>query len=111
MRRSDWSSDVFSSDLLALGLAMIDVDRVSQLALAPLRQRVLEDAHLAGAIGGRRLVKPRLGDLPLTEVPGDRCVHRLERRQDVQVGLVRSEERRVGKGCVSTFRSRWWPHN
>src|SRR3546814_15035828 len=22
---------------------------------------------------------------------------------------VRSEERRVGKGCVSTCRSRWWP--
>src|SRR3546814_11957435 len=24
-------------------------------------------------------------------------------------GLERSEERRVGKECVSTFRSRWWP--
>src|SRR3546814_15869353 len=24
-------------------------------------------------------------------------------------GMVRSEERRVGKGCVSTCRSRWWP--
>src|SRR3546814_21095410 len=23
----------------------------------------------------------------------------------------RSEERRVGKGCVSTCRSRWWPDN
>src|SRR3546814_18862249 len=24
---------------------------------------------------------------------------------------VRSEERRVGKECVSTFRSRWWRHH
>src|SRR3546814_15777650 len=24
---------------------------------------------------------------------------------------ARSEERRVGKGCVSTCRSRWWPHH
>src|SRR3546814_15261182 len=24
---------------------------------------------------------------------------------------ARSEERRVGKGCVSTCRSRWWPEN
>src|SRR3546814_14261884 len=24
---------------------------------------------------------------------------------------VRSEERRVGKECVSTCRSRWWPHH
>src|SRR3546814_9801223 len=23
----------------------------------------------------------------------------------------RTEERRVGKGCVSTCRSRWWPHH
>src|SRR3546814_14772016 len=25
--------------------------------------------------------------------------------------LTRSEERRVGKECVSTFRSRWWPYH
>src|SRR3546814_13675035 len=25
--------------------------------------------------------------------------------------LLRSEERRVGKECVSTCRSRWWPYN
>src|SRR3546814_15263200 len=24
--------------------------------------------------------------------------------------LLRSEERRVGKECVSTFSSRWWPY-
>src|SRR3546814_15042614 len=26
-----------------------------------------------------------------------------------QIGQMRSEERRVGKECVSTCRSRWWP--
>src|SRR3546814_20155031 len=26
-------------------------------------------------------------------------------------GVKRSEERRVGKECVSTCRSRWWPYN
>src|SRR3546814_16421614 len=25
--------------------------------------------------------------------------------------VIRSEERRVGKGCVSTCRSRWWPYH
>src|SRR3546814_6730651 len=29
----------------------------------------------------------------------------------IPVGLLRSEERRVGKECVSTCRSRWWPYN
>src|SRR3546814_16866211 len=26
-------------------------------------------------------------------------------------GVTRSEERRVGKECVSTCRSRWWPYH
>src|SRR3546814_13788486 len=29
----------------------------------------------------------------------------------VKVVFDRSEERRVGKECVSTCRSRWWPYN
>src|SRR3546814_18330786 len=27
------------------------------------------------------------------------------------MGDIRSEERRVGKECVSTWRSRWWPYH
>src|SRR3546814_16970701 len=27
------------------------------------------------------------------------------------IALIRSEERRVGKECVSTCRSRWWPYH
>src|SRR3546814_13244481 len=27
------------------------------------------------------------------------------------VGAIRSEERRVGKECVRTCRSRWWPYH
>src|SRR3546814_17313697 len=29
--------------------------------------------------------------------------------EDTPLEHMRSEERRVGKECVSTFRSRWWP--
>src|SRR3546814_14733452 len=32
-----------------------------------------------------------------------------EARTAYYAGIDRSEERRVGKECVSTFRSRWWP--
>src|SRR3546814_13147562 len=36
----------------------------------------------------------------------------LERHLDKQVsGIMRSEERRVGKECVSTCRSRWSPYH
>src|SRR3546814_12886431 len=37
---------------------------------------------------------------------------RIERRgQQVLRPTARSEERRVGKECVSTCRSRWWPYH
>src|SRR3546814_13597546 len=29
----------------------------------------------------------------------------------VVVGITRAEARRVGKACVSTCRSRWWPYH
>src|SRR3546814_1370709 len=40
----------------------------------------------------------------LRRAGGGRCVHRC-------AGLMRSEERRVGKECVSTCRSRWSPYH
>src|SRR3546814_6589435 len=65
LRISDWSSDVCSSDLLALDEAADDTAGAQRMVL---RNRAL-------ALGGHQ--------------------HR------------RSEERRVGKECVSTCRSRW----
>src|SRR3546814_16439422 len=102
MRMSDWSSDVCSSDLgkpahgtvHGLDVAeqpaaamIIDQDRQSTLCLGPI------DAH------GDRLAIA--------------CRYRfvLYRREiGSGPGLAnRSEERRVGKECVSTCRSRWSP--
>src|SRR3546814_1324291 len=82
MRISDWSSDVCSSDL----------DRIIELiVLDPLLfQRVRR--------GGET-----------------RIVHQVVLQQAVVhlclVDQVRSEERRVGKECVSTCRSRWSPYH
>src|SRR3546814_4465019 len=86
MRISDWSSDVCSSDLdfLAL-LAGNGIERVADVRAFP-----------------RSRTNPQFnGDtLPasLTEAGID-YVH------------LRSEERRVGKECVSTCRSRWSPYH
>src|SRR3546814_15928774 len=44
---------------------------------------------------------PRLGE----------AAARRAQRADLDEGLERSEERRVGKECVSTCRSRWSPYN
>src|SRR3546814_6541622 len=88
MRISDWSSDVCSSDLPELVVA--DAERRPHEA--------------EGALGRRQPVRPVI----LHGESGQRRDH-----QAVPVGqhLVRSEERRVGKACVSTCRSRWCPYH
>src|SRR3546814_4127348 len=84
MRISDWSSDVCSSDLFR--------------QLRP--GIVLELAH-ALAIG---IAQCRLAAIH----PQAAIVHHQRTRRAVS-GRSRSEERRVGKECVSTCISRWSP--
>src|SRR3546814_12252705 len=81
MRISEWSSDVCSSDLL---------EHVHVLAVLGIEadRGILGVVDLADDDG--TLMTGVLGDLP-------------DRR--------RSEERRVGKECVSTCRSRWSPYH
>src|SRR3546814_11625840 len=104
MRISDWSSDVCSSDLLrapaCLGIEE-DQDGVT------LWQEYVEPVALPGPFLARAL--GRFAGTPLPEVSwlarnqlADR-LDRIERR--------RSEERRVGKECVSTCRSWWSPEH
>src|SRR3546814_7989856 len=91
LRISDWSSDVCSSDLPdqpdeVLGAAgQLEADQVGP-------QQALEDLPPPGQL--------------LEQLGG--------RERDVQVEpdpqVRRSEERRVGKECVSTCRSRWSPY-
>src|SRR3546814_2276333 len=90
MRISDWSSDVCSSDLFAVRAVPESRARVD----AGFRHRFLPGP-------------PRRGDsLRPGEVrPRPRGVdHHLRQ-------VARSEERRGGKECVSTCRSRWSPEH
>src|SRR3546814_20635508 len=105
MRISDWSSDVCSSDLEGRRAAHIDIPpdrrlptervepaRVGEAELveaAPVAERDIGDHH-------RAVVELAIGlAMPLRHVGDD----------------VRSEERRVGKECVSACRSVWSPYN
>src|SRR3546814_1943317 len=85
MRISDWSSDVCSSDLVA--------------HRGDLRQRRVVDADAVAAL--------QLGGEPH---PFQGIDAEIELRAGVEGDLGRSEERRVGKECVSTCRSRWSPY-
>src|SRR3546814_11634404 len=100
MRISDWSSDVCSSDLdhttgLHVVAELLDLGG----AELDLLQRGL--GVLVGAAGEAAGHRARLRALRDDER------HRALARQLGR--YVRSEERRVGKECVSTCRSRWSP--
>src|SRR3546814_4025664 len=85
MRISDWSSDVCSSDLLPDQPLDAPPEDPARQELAPSRILVVDDNIDAATTLGMLL---RLGG------------HEVR---------LRSEERRVGKECVSTCRSRWSP--
>ena len=54
----------------------------------------------------------RKGDLLAAAQQGDRAAgEELLRENDKLIWSIRSEERRVGKECVSTCRSRWSPYH
>src|SRR3546814_7590846 len=87
MRISDWSSDVCSSDLLR--------EQILQLSQASARVAPDDLARLDTAIG-RAFAEAAEQVIEVAAIDRERIV-------------ARSEERRVGKECVSTCRSRWSP--
>src|SRR3546814_15363848 len=100
MRISDWSSDVCSSDLPLTAEALDGLlDRLAGLGPAALYDPM---GHL-GTLA-------ELHDLSRLTVAGV-FVQAVERIGESVLGHVarRSEERRVGKECGSTCRSRWAP--
>src|SRR3546814_4715342 len=93
MRISDWSSDVCSSDL-------VQIPRDG--AGAALRADPADCAVLpvgTSVESAMTLLQEAAGDEHLREMPF------------VVYTPERSEERRVGKECVSTCRSRWSPYH
>src|SRR3546814_18278660 len=95
MRISDWSSDVCSSDLY-----FFHKDEGDEAKYTELRKYVL------GVIA----------DVLPAELLTANTVYHINPTGRFEIGgpdgdAGRSEERRVGKECVSTCRSRWSPYN
>src|SRR3546814_11414035 len=101
MRISDWSSDVCSSDLLAHRMACVEeaVDHRQSVAL-PVGQAATDETAFA-VVRGRLAI--------FDHIAVDRGL--LDHVGEILLVHVRSEERRVGKECVSTCRSRWSPYH
>src|SRR3546814_12054351 len=111
MRISDWSSDVCSSDLLGKTLGAdrrhFDWLAVDLVAGADADHvEIIEHVELGHAQAGDAVVADRaprgnrIEPAPATRTLGDGAVL-------CALVTARSEERRVGKECVSTCRYRW----
>src|SRR3546814_13775594 len=99
MRISDWSSDVCSSDLFDTW-----ADEVQALGKALKGSSALTPVRALGDV------------LKMLWYSNDGVLRSLAARHNVdgkpnptipKIADMRSEERRVGKECVSTFRFRW----
>src|SRR3546814_1531225 len=82
MRISDWSSDVCSSDLYRA-------------------QAQQARAQIAATLAGADTIRSQVTEQ-------DSSIR--QARAQLAAKRARSEERRVGKECVSTCRSRWSPY-
>src|SRR3546814_14238177 len=98
MRISDWSSDVCSSDLICL---------VPEFLIAK--------AGIPFYLGGTSLlIVVNVTVDTVTTIQSHLLAHQygdLIKKAKLKGGRLRSAERRVGKECVRTFRSRWSPEH
>src|SRR3546814_14291297 len=97
MRISDWSSDVCSSDLVRLSA----VEQQSEVDAARAQLHASEAAVREAEADYQRY----------RELAQDQYVSRSQLERMHAARDSRSEERRVGKECVSTCRSRWSPYH
>src|SRR3546814_12607179 len=104
MRISDWSSDVCSSDL-GYDQRRLLVPATSVLAVLDGSK---DESYYLFMTAGRELdADSTLGLSGFVNYFDNGALG----AADIQsAGLSRSEERRVGKECVSTCRSRWAPY-
>src|SRR3546814_15905870 len=97
MRISDWSSDVCSSDLpIAVQATLADLKKAGAKAVA-----MEVSSH---GLDQGRVTALAFDVAVLTNLSRDHLDY-----HGTMQAYGRSEERRVGKECVSTCRSRWSP--
>src|SRR3546814_19349538 len=102
MRISDWSSDVCSSDLAPARQSKGSTRAGKERALS------VEASAQSRLHPTRRLAHIELAPEPVLH-RGHHLAHVLEALRH-KLDHDRSEERRVGKACVRTCRTRWTPY-
>src|SRR3546814_17279680 len=101
MRISDWSSDVCSSDLYERGGSFSRASTTTSSSVGTEDSLSLAQSHSKVARRLKEISEQLSNDASYSETHG----------MQLSENLSRSEERRVGKECVSTCRSRWSPYH
>src|SRR3546814_20810018 len=113
LRISDWSSDVCSSDLMAVHLDAVAFGHLDGAACS-------HPAHIVAAkVQQHQMLRPFLGvgeqAFAVLRILKRRLAARAGARNRADrhfaVADASSAGRRVGKECVRTVSSRWWPLN
>src|SRR3546814_14447660 len=107
MRISDWSSDVCSSDLFRSHIMPNDVeynDHFIDLTAGIVTAHVSNNSISAFDV-------PFFIKQVYSALVGLKISAGVDQSSKTADALIRSEERRVGKECVSTCRSRWSPYH
>src|SRR3546814_20741466 len=99
MRISDWSSDVFSSDLLDFSISLTDMPDLACIATS-MSPQPPNPPHAAASRRAARLVGPWFASPNSGSRPS---------QEQAQSVALRSDERRVGTEGVSTSRYRCSP--
>src|SRR3546814_18553431 len=105
MRISYWSSDVCSSDL-----STTDISRGRSADETPLAIELRHISKAFGAVQANRDVCLAVKAGTIHGIVGENGAGK-STLMSILYGFYRSEERRVGKECVSTCRSRWSPYH
>src|SRR3546814_17497424 len=108
MRISDWSSDVCSSDLPKASDDRVFVTAFS-VSVEMAGKTCAGAASAAATCVGGDVVAAQAESRPSAAMKAGKRINKVSESICRLEALSRSEERRVGKECVSQFRSRWSP--
>src|SRR3546814_17759756 len=113
MRISDWSSDVCSSDLRPWRAAkkappkpanmapMVKADNLIRVGFKPRERQAISSSRSAS--------QARPMGMRMTRLETNKVISAKHKAIKYRKMMTRTEERRVGKECVSTCKSRWAP--
>src|SRR3546814_21096908 len=110
MRISDWSSDVCSSDLVPKENLLLGPGGFKK-QISGFNVERLGNASRALALGRYAFNMAKEHATVRKQFGRELCEFQGLQWKFADMWMkLRSEERRVGKECVSTCRSRWWPY-